>query len=76
MIRALTRSLARFNRWLAKHAEITLQDYEIMVADEAYTRGTTISEQRERLGHLAPPHDFAPDRELRCSVCKSPLEAH
>lgn len=78
------RVIAKFLHWLAdrrdqrarsRHLEAIkslspLDQYELAILDAALSEGLNMRELRERAGHLAPPHEFSPDFDLRCSICR------
>jgi len=78
MGRRYTRFLGRLERFARRsdpHLRATdgfsdLEQYEIEVLGAAFEQGTSITEQREILGADAPPHEFSPDDDLKCSVCR------
>jgi hypothetical protein len=71
--------IAVLSRIMANRAgSMTLEEYENFVLDRALQEDTSIGEQREKYGRLAPRHEFSLNRsgDLRCSICKRPVDKH
>lgn len=71
--------IAIVSRLLARRIpSMTLERYENLVLDRALREGTSITQQREKLGGFAPAHEFSLNRsgDFRCSICKRPVNKH